>query len=302
MKNQKKNKRGFLLHAFGNKELDYGKLAVCCALSIKTNLKNNYVTVVMDEETKKRLSSSLPKNIYKTAFDKIIISKEKFPSGKRLYFDSPAINFKANFNNQNRVLSYIYSPYDETILLDIDYIIMNNSLDDVWGNSEDILMNSNVIDLKSEQFGNIEEQRISNHGIPLYWATLVYFKKSEFSETFFELLEYIRYEYIFFQFLYGFKQGFYRNDFSYSIAAHIMSGFIPNGIKSFPERELLTSYQQDAIAEILDSREIIFYSHNVDKPWENTLVNIKDMNVHIMNKRELLRVSDKFIKSCMEKL
>jgi len=295
------NKRGFLLHAFNNKELDYSKLAVCCALSIKTNLKNNSVTVIMDEGTKKWLYSSVPNAILKIAFDKIIIPKEKFLSGKRRHYDSPWINFKAEFNNQNRVLSYQYSPYDETILLDTDYIVMNDNFDHVWGSAEDILMNKDVIDLKSNKFGNIEDQRLSSHGIPLYWATAVYFKKSKFAESFFNSVDYIRDEYNFYQFLYGFKAGFYRNDYSFSVAAHIIGGY-QNNIKPFPESKIITSYQKDTIAEVLDSREIIFLSHNVDEPWKSTLVNIKDVNVHIMNKRELLRISEKFIKSCLEKL
>lgn len=298
---KKKNKKGFLLHAFGNKDLDYGKLAVCCALSIKTNLKNNFITVIMDEWTKKWIDDSISKDITKTAFDKIIISEEKFLAGKRRHFDSPWVNFKAEFNNQPRVLSYLYSPYDETILLDTDYIVMNNNLDSVWGCEDDILMNKDAIDLKSNIIG-FDDQRLSNHGIPMYWATMVYFKKSPFVKAFFDLIEYIREEYNFFQFLYGFKEGFYRNDFSFSIAAHIMNGYISEGIKPFPESSIMTSYQKDTIAEILDSKEIIFLSHNIDEVWKNTLVNIKDMNVHIMNKRELLRVSDVFIKSCLEKL
>ena len=178
---------------------------------------------------------------------------------------------------------------------------MNDNFDYVWGSAEDVLMNKDVIDLKSEPFGNIEDQRLSAHGIPMYWATIVYFKKNKFAETFFNLVDYVRDEYNFFQFLYGFKAGFYRNDFSFSVAAHIISGY-RSGVKSFPESKIITSYQKDTIAELLDSREIVFLSHNVDEPWKNTLVNLKDMNVHIMNKRELLRVGDKFIESCMEKL
>ena len=293
----KKNKRGFLLHAFGNKDLDYGKLSVCCALSIKTNLQNNSVTVIMDEGTKKWLSTSLPKDIIEKAFDKIIISKKKFPKGKRRHFDSPWFNFKAEFNNQPRVLSYKYSPYDETILLDIDYIVMNDNFDYVWGSSEDLLINK-----KGDLFGDISDQRLSPHGIPLYWATVVYFKKTPFAESFFDMVNYIKDEYNFFQFLYGFKLGFYRNDFSFSIAAHILNGYMDKGIKSLPEKSIITSYQKDVIAAILDSNEIIFMSHNVEEPWSSTLVNIKGMNVHVMNKRELLRISDDFINSCMEKL
>lgn len=298
----KKNKRGFLLHAFGHKDMDYGKLAVCCALSIKTNLKNNSVTVVMDKWTKAWLEQSIPSEVLSKSFDGIIISEENFKSGKRRHYDTPWVNFKAQFNNQSRVLTYDYSPYDETILIDSDYIIMNDSFDSIWGNNEDILINKNAVDLKGNSFGDITDQRLSSHGVPMYWATAVYFKKSPFSESFFELIEYIRDEYNFFQFLYGFKPGFYRNDFAFSVAVHMMNGYVDRGMKSLPEDTLVMSYQKDSIAKLFDNDDFLFYSHNVDEPWKNTLVRHKGVNIHIMNKRELLRISDQFIEKCMEKL
>jgi hypothetical protein len=297
-----KNKRGFLLYGFGNKDLDYGKLAVCCALSIKTNLKNNDVTVVMDEGTKKWIESSVSENVLKIAFDNIVLPKEKFRSGKRRHYDSPWITFKAEFNNQNRVMAYKYSPYDETIMIDSDYIVMNDNFDGIWGSKEDVMMNNKAVDLQGNRFGSITDRRLSRHGIPMYWATVVYFKKSKYSEIFFNLVDYVREEYNFFQFLYEFSEGFYRNDFSFSIAAHILNGYIKNGMPSLPETPLLASYQKDAIAGIKTANEIIFLAHKPNESWKSTLVNIKDMNVHIMNKRELLRISDEYIDLCMEKL
>jgi len=179
---------------------------------------------------------------------------------------------------------------------------MNNSFDKIWNTQEELLINHKVVDLQNKPLNSITDRRLSKYGIPLYWATVVYFKKTFFTQTFFELINYIREEYNFFQFLYGFPKGFYRNDFSFSIASHILDGYKIGGISSLLEDKLIISLQRDGIAEVLDSKEIIFLSHNQDREWENTLVNMKDLNVHVMNKRELLRVSDKFIKSCMEKL
>ena len=179
---------------------------------------------------------------------------------------------------------------------------MSNTLDMTWETGEDILINKKAIDLQGNILDNILDRRVSKHGIPLYWATLVYFKKSKMVKSFFELIDYVREEYNFFQFLYGFKEGFYRNDFSFSIASHIFSGYIKNGLMSFPVDYILTSYQKDGIAEVINSNEIIFLSNNVKEPWKDTIVNIKDRDVHIMNKRELLRVSDKIIELCLEKL
>lgn len=298
-----KNKKGFLLHAFGyNKELNYGTLALCCALSIKTNLKINDVTIIMDWKTKEWITSYFPKRILKSAFDNIIVSDESFPSGDKINFDTPWKTYKSKFNNQNRVLSYDYSPYDETILIDVDFFIMSDSFDNIWDSKEDLLLNKKAIDLKGNLFGTGKDQTLSPYGIPQYWATIVYFKKSEYSKTFFNLINYIRKEYNFFQFLYGFKEGYYRNDFSFSIAAHILNGYLKDGVKPFPEDSILSSYQEDSIADVINHNEFIFLSHNVDEPWKNTLVNIKERNVHIMNKKEIMRISNEYINLCMEKL
>jgi len=284
----KKNKRGFLLFAFGNDKLSYGKLAICCALSLKTSLKHNNITIVIDENTKKFFNTFISKDVLSASFDNIILERMEFRSSKRKHFDSPWSSYISEFNNQNRVLSYEYSPYDETILVDVDYLVMENSLDDVWGNPEDLLINYKTTDLQNNKLPAIEDNRLSNHGIPLYWATLVYFKKTPFTKIFFHLIDYIREQYNFFQFLYGFKKSFYRNDFSFSIAAHILSGYNPYGIKSFPQDTIRISTQKDSIAKVLDSKEIVFLSNHPDERWNNTLVNMKNFNVHIMNKRDLI--------------
>jgi len=299
---KKKKSRGFLLYAFGSKELDYGKLAVCCALTIKSNLKYNNVTLVVDKGTDTWLKKSVPDEILKIAFDNVIVENKRITSGKRRHFDTPWVSFKAPFINQFRTNSYQYSPYDETIVLDTDYIVMNNNFDHIWGCQHDLLMNYTALDLHGKRMGVLSDRRLSKYGIPLYWATLVYFRKCDFSRVFFDLTEYIREEYNFFQFLYEFKAGFYRNDFSFSVASHILSGYVPHGIKQFPDEFILTSDQKDSIVEVVDHNKIIFLAHQPEESWKSTLVNIHDMNIHIMNKRELIRVSNEIIKLCMEKI
>lgn len=43
-------------------------------------------------------------------------------------------------------------------------------------------------------------------------------------------------------------------------------------------------------------------AYDVDEPWKDTLVNVHETNIHIMNKMALLRNADKFIEKCMEKI
>jgi len=298
----KKKTKGYLLFAFENDQLNYGKLAICCALAIKANLKHNNITLVTDKYPKERLKLTIPASDLDKIFDNIIIAEEKFPISRRLHYDSPWTSFHSDFNNRNRILAYKYTPYDETIVIDTDYIMMNNDLDMIWNTKEDLLINHKATDLQGNEFGSLEEKRLAPNGIPMYWATLVFFRKSPLAKLFFDMVQYISDEYNFFQFLYEFPKSFYRNDYAFSIAAHILNGYIAQDNFSFPQDTIRTAHQKDTIAKVIDSNEIIFLSHSPEKEWYQTLVNMKGMNVHIMNKRELLNASDKFIKLCMEKI
>ena len=67
-------------------------------------------------------------------FDKIIKLKEGQPNNKR-YYDT--VDFKTlNFKNYSRCKSYDLSPYDKTLVLDVDYIITNNKLSDAFINGD----------------------------------------------------------------------------------------------------------------------------------------------------------------------
>jgi hypothetical protein len=296
------NERGFLLYANHSDKINYPRLAICCALAIKTNLINNNVTVLMDKDSIKNMKDIHSEDVINSAFDRIIVTEKQHQPPIREHSNSPWYKFKCKFNNKHRIHAYTQSPYEETILMDVDYIVMNDELDNVWGCNEDLLMNRKAIDLQGNDFGSIDEKRLEINGIPMYWATLVYFKKSDFSKTFFDLVNYIKEEYSYFRFLYGFGGSYYRNDFSFSIAAHIINGFEYGGQKSFPSDTIVTSYQEDEIADFKDSKELILISTNMDEKWKSVLVNSDNTSIHFMNKVELFRISEDFIKSCMEKL
>ena len=295
------NEKGFLLYANYSENIDYATLAVCCALSIKTNLKHNNITLVLDKKSKSQLFKKYSDDIIDSAFDNIIVTNKSFQTSNRKHVYTPWDHFISGFNNKHRILAYQHSPYQETILLDIDFLVMCDEFDSIWGCPDDFLMNREAVDLRDNRLDD-NDVYISQTGIPLYWATLVYFKKCEYSKTFFDLINFIKEEYSYFRFLYGFPEGYYRNDFSFSIAAHIMNGYEFGGQKSFPNDKIVTSYQEDSIACMKDSKEIIFMSTIMKEKWKSVLVNVKDMNVHVMNKIELMNISQDFIKSCMEKI
>jgi len=292
----KKYQKGFLLLAFNNIELDYVKMACCCALSIKSHLEHNHVSLVTDQNSLEWTEKSLGRDIIDQAFDYIQIKPHPKQSNKRLHYDSPWTKFQAPFLNSNRTSAYEYSPYEETILIDVDYLIMSNSLDLVWGNNEELLINKNASTLTHEKFHS-KNIRLNKAGINMYWATLIYFKKTKTTEMLFNLTEFIKENYLFYKHLYKFPGRLYRNDYSFSIALHILSGFLEsNNFKSFPNSTIKTMDQKDNIVEV-EKDSILFLSHNSKKHWENLLVRLKNIDVHMMNKRSFIRHIDSLIKS-----
>ena len=290
--------KGVLLFAYNNKEIDYGKIAVCCSLAVKKHLIYNDVTLVTNNSTLEWLHKSLPEDIIDKSFNNIKVTNTPIYKSDRKHFDSPWTKFTAPFINTDHFLAYKYSPYDETLLMDVDYLVMSNSLDMVWGSNEDILVNRNAISLRNEHL-NIKDRTLSSKGIPMWWATVVYFKKSYFVERLFGLIEHIYNEYSFYQFLYQFPPVYYRNDYSLSIAIHILNGYIENNeIKHLPVNTIKTMDQKDDIIKV-DNNGIVFLCHSPEEPWKNILSRINGIDVHIMNKRALIRHSDKLIKVCI---
>ena len=289
----KKIKRGFLLIAFNNDEIDYIKMACCCALTIKSHLKYNHITLVT--ESINWLNQILSKDEIEKIFDNIIIVDLPNQTNIRTHYDSPWTKFKAPFLNNKRSNAYEISPYEETILLDVDYLVMSDSLDLVWNNTEDFLVNKEALTIRNKKFSS-KEIRLSESGIPMYWATIIYFKKCELSKRIFDLTIFIKDNYLFYKHLYKFPGNLFRNDYVFSIAIHIIGGFINNTIKSFPIHTIKTMDQKDDIVEI-NKDNILFLNHDPNEPWINHLVNLQKTDVHILNKRSFLRHYEHIIKT-----
>ena len=96
----------------------------------------------------------------------------------------------APFINKTRSDVYSLSPYDESLVIDCDYFVMSNTLDQVWGSENDFMINCQYRDVAGRHGGNVSY--IDDFSIPMYWATVFYFKKSEYTENLFSLIEHIK--------------------------------------------------------------------------------------------------------------
>jgi len=279
--------KGILLFAHNNQEIDYITMASVCARFAKKNL-GVPVTVVTDSSSVKWAFSQDPKIM--EAFDNFVLTDDipvLVDQDKRFY-DGSLDYKKIRFNNGFRSLCYYLSPYDQTIVMDTDLLIMNDRLKNVWDTDEDFMINSDHFDLARYR-DDSEFKKTSDRGIDFYWATIFYFKKTAWTKSFFDLYQHIVENYDFYVFTYQLPWHLMRNDYVVSVAIHIMNGF---SNRSKPVKLPCTVYytlDRDELTQINSKNELIFFVQKQDHLGEYTLIKTSTQNVHIMNKYSFIR-------------
>jgi len=291
--------RGILFFASNNDNINYLKIALLNAYMCKKNLGEDTKITVVTSTTSLDWNVDI-KNEIEATFDKIIIDdKTTGEDNIRRYSDTQYYSVKDRFINGNRNSAYDLSPYDETLLLDVDFLMLDGSMNAIWGCAEDFLINDAALGLDHLPLDG-EEFRLNQTGIKMVWATAIYFKKSERAKMVFDLVSFIKENWEYYKLLYGFGGYLYRNDFAFSIALHILNGFIENEeFKKLPTPFILTSTDRDHIHQVgLNSITIMF--NDMGMKHQNHehafyITKIKGHNVHIMNKMSLQKFVDEFI-------
>lgn len=124
------------------------------------------------------------------------------------------------WRNGGRYRAYELSPYDETLLIDSDYLQLDTSLLTILASTDDyriVTQNQSPTVSMDGNMGVLD--------IPYVWATAVAFKKSKKSQLLFELVGRIQRNYKYYQKLYQIRESNYRNDYAFSIADNIINGY-----------------------------------------------------------------------------
>lgn len=137
---------------------------------------------------------------------------------------------------------------------------------------------------------SLKERRLFDTNIPMSWATVVYFRRSERARLFFELVKNVKTNWQFYTTMFNVSAGLYRNDYAFSIAAHLMNDCVDGGIKPIPNEKLLTSFAADKIMKIRKG-EIDLAAKEDD--WHYP-VKVKQ-NLHYMNKFDLNDRADEIL-------
>lgn len=268
--------KGVLLFAKNNNTLDYLSQASFCATRVKKYL--NVPVAVATDYTDGDFS----------AFDHVIQLDKNNIENRRRFYDGTLFNKTANFDNLDRANSYDITPFDETIVMDTDYILANDKFKNCFNSNQDLMMYDNAIDLC--HWRNLTEfNYISETSIKFYWATCIYFKKTKVNKIFFNLVKHVKENYTHYRSLYQIINPLYRNDFAFSIAIHILNGYNKNNIVSKLPGTMYFVTDRDILQSINDNK-FVFMLEKQSHSGEYTLNKTENQNVHIMNKFSLERV------------
>lgn len=256
--------RGIVLFAFNTDTVNYVELADRCA-TLATKFLNLPITLITDHKATPGFS-----------YDKILRIEYTGSNQRTDVVTKKQVQWK----NFHRHSVYDYSPYDNTIMIDTDYLIFDQSLLNLLDLDYDYLLMSNSNDFKQTM-----PARMGNLGLPYVWATVVLFRKSKRSKLFFNLVGRIQRNWGYYRSLFNVDGSQFRNDYAFAMANIILNGYSLDKKNLIPWSMLTISDEVTAI----DNKNNKLIVRTPTKAYM-----IPKHNIHVMHKQYLL--SDNFTK------
>ena len=272
--------RGVVLFAHNNSDIDYIKLAKFSAKRIKQFL-NLPVSLITDKKTK---VSGLKK-----IFDNIIFTDTDIES-RKYFYDGIDKSKILSWKNGSRSSVFNLTPYEETLVLDADYLISSDTLLSCWNRTEDFLIYRDSYDLSGWR-DDSSFRSVSEYSIPFYWASVFWFRKSPQVEIFFNIIDHIKSNWNYYKILYQIHSTNFRNDHAFSIALHTINGFTEGDFSGHLPGKMFYVYDLDFL-EKLDNDQLLFLVQKENSSSDYIFVKTHGLDVHVMNKYSLLRIAD----------
>jgi hypothetical protein len=266
--------QGAVLFAFNNDRVDYVSQAQWSAPRINRHL-GLPVTLITD---------NMPTDT--SMFDQIIIRESR--SGGTRKYDHMNADSSAHWYNQGRCSAYDVSPYDQTLLLDTDFIVSSDRLKILFDSDQDLLCHRHVLDI-TDRRNFASDTRFGDVEFPMWWATVVYFRRSTVAESVFDMMKMIESNWYHYSRLYKFSQDLYRNDYAISIALNTVYGHVIDSIPNIPW-SLFTSFYDVYLNQLDTDSFKLNYVRAVDNKQRHQYMILNNQDLHVMNKPDLGKI------------
>lgn len=178
-----------------------------------------------------------------------------------------------NWRNVGRHLAYQLSPYQETLVIDVDYVVLDSALATVFDTQFDYLLTKSAMMLNGEPLN----PNMGRYSLPYVWATVFAFRKTQRAKLFFDLVERIQTNYAYYRDLFNIEARNFRNDYAFAIADVILNGHamtkcgFPGTLVNVPQTLTHIGAQDDFLVVKDSCRSYV----------------VPRMNLHIMSKQYL---------------
>ena len=200
---------GALIFAFDNESTDYVAMAAWSARNIRRHL--NIPTAVV--------TNAPPQDPRLQGFDQVISAVPE-SGGTRWFEDYQAT---VTWHNAGRTDAYALSPWDQTLVLDADYVVASDQLKILLDSNQEFLAHAHAYDITGQDnFVGLNEY--GEYKISMSWATVMMFRKSAHAQLIFDCMQMIRDNWRHYKDLYRIASSTYRNDHALSIALNIVNG------------------------------------------------------------------------------
>lgn len=257
--------RGVVLFAFDNEAFAYRRMAAWSAARIQKHL-DLPVTLITDRETNDPV------------FDQEIVI-DNSTSGSRYFSDA---DMTAAWHNHSRSQALIVTPYDQTLVLDVDFVVASQRLLTVFETDQDFLCHDRAWDVT----GTTDYSGLNSFGrnrMPMSWATVMYFRRGDYAEMIFDIMNRVQDNWTHYKDLYGLPaRNTFRNDFALSTALNIVQGHCPRG-PAIPWP--LASVDPHHRVSQIDHDQ--FRVDFIDADRRSRYVLISEQDLHVMGKQDL---------------
>lgn len=198
---------GALIFAFNNENTDYLELARWNARRIRRHL--GIPVAVVTDCVGTRAGD----------FDRVITANSE--SGGARYFED--YGQSVSWYNANRTDAYSLTPWQQTLLLDADYVIDSPDLKTVLSAAQDFLCFRNAYNV-SGMDSDALLPTFGRYRFPMWWATVIMFRKSVSAELIFSVMSMVKLNWQHYRDIYAIEKSPYRNDYALSIALALVNG------------------------------------------------------------------------------
>lgn len=255
--------RGILMFAFDNGTVPYTRFAAWSAGRIQRHL-GLPVSVITNAD----LSG------YDT-FDQVI-QIPATANGSR----------EGTWFNLGRWQAHALSPYDQTVLLDADYVVCSDQLLTLFDSNQDMLSMRFAYDVTNRRDYQ-DLNFFGRHRMPSAWATVVYWRTSHVADLVFGMIRMIEQNWQHYKNIYGIAERRFRNDYALAIANNTVMGHIGSW-PEIPWNMATVESGCDITCLSADRFEVAFQ----DQHNRRRRIRIQDQDLHVMDKNQLVKTID----------